>query len=92
MKYLAYTDQVHSQYFWRTYSGTELDYVEERTGNLYGYEFKWGNKQTKAPASWTETYTNSQYAGVNRENFLDFIAGSERVYSSLEASEDHTSI
>ena len=30
-----------SMYFWRTYSGQEIDLVEEREGKLFGYEIKW---------------------------------------------------
>ena len=60
-----------SSYFWRTYTGAELDYIEEYSGKLYGYELKW-SKTAKAPASWTETY-HSEYACVNKDNFIDFV-------------------
>ncbi len=26
-------------YFWRTYDQQELDWVEDRGGNLYGYDY-----------------------------------------------------
>ncbi len=60
-------------YFWRTYSGAELDYIEERDGNLYGFEFKWKPKKGKAPATWLETYQNASYQLINRESFTSFI-------------------
>ncbi len=62
-----------TSYFWRTYSGAELDYVEERDGQLFGYEFKWKSGKAKAPATWLETYDNASYQLVNRENFLEFV-------------------
>jgi hypothetical protein len=60
-----------SQYFWRTYTGAELDYVEEHGGKLYGYEFKW-KKTSKPPRSWLETY-NGDFKCLNKENFVDFV-------------------
>ena len=61
-----------NQYFWRTYTGVELDYVEEINGRLHGYEFKWG-KPVKAPASWLNAYPEATFTCVHRENFLEFI-------------------
>jgi len=73
MKMLSYTRGFSNSYFWRTYTGAELDYVEDRDGKLYGFEFKAGNKVKRAPKSWGETYQNSEYLCVNRDNYLDFI-------------------
>lgn len=73
MKLLAYTQDLASTYFWRTYTGAELDYVEDKGGKLYGFEFKAGNKVKFAPKSWSETYPSSEFLCVNRENYLDFI-------------------
>lgn len=63
-------------YFWRLQSGAELDYVEESEGQLTGYEFKFGNKKVKAPASWLEAYPNASFEVINRENWLPFVLGS----------------
>lgn len=60
-----------SSYFWRTYTGAELDYVEEYAGKLHGYEFKW-SKTAKAPQSWLDNY-NAEYSYVNKDNFLEFL-------------------
>lgn len=72
-KKLEYQRMYGSTYFWRTYSGAELDYVEERDGQLFGYEFKWKASKAKAPATWLETYGNASYQLVNRDNFLEFV-------------------
>ena len=73
MKRLAYTGGYASTYFWRTHTGAELDYVEETGGKLYGYEFKYGSKTTKTPASWLATYPDSSFASVNRDTYLPFV-------------------
>lgn len=73
MKLLAYNRDYASVYFWRTYTGAELDYIEEKGGKLFGFEFKSGSKITKAPASWINAYPGSSFTCVNRENYLDFI-------------------
>lgn len=64
-----------NRYFWRTWDGAEIDYVEDRDGMLRGYEFKWtkGSKQIKAPKVWKEAYKNSEFYVVNRDNVLDFV-------------------
>lgn len=73
MKKLAYT-RTHAQtYFWRTYTGAELDYIEEREGNLFGFEFKYGTRGAKCPVSWSNAYPNSTCQLINRSNYLDFV-------------------
>lgn len=59
-------------YFWRTYTGSELDYVEERDGMLTGFEIKYGKKIPKVPKTWADIY-NGQFQVINKENYLDFI-------------------
>ena len=73
LKTNSYNRHYCSSYFWRLHSGAELDYLEEYGGKLYGYEFKWQKKNIAAPKSWKETYPNSEFQPINRENFLNFI-------------------
>lgn len=80
MKKLAYT-RTHAQtYFWRTYTGAELDYVEEREGTLFGYELKYGARSARCPVSWSQTYEGSSYELINRGNYLDFVIEPEEHY------------
>lgn len=58
-------------YFWRTYTGAELDYIEEAQGALCGYEFKY-QKKGKIPKGWLETYPGASAKLINQENYLDF--------------------
>lgn len=61
-------------YFWRTYDKKEIDLIEERAGELYGYEVKWNKAKTKKPLEWLNVYKNSQYEIVNIDNYQNFIA------------------
>jgi predicted AAA+ superfamily ATPase len=57
IKFQQYSGMIVNNYFWRTYDQQEIDWVEERGGKLYGYEFKWStNKQPKAPKGWQSNY------------------------------------
>lgn len=73
MKTMTYHRQFANRFFWRTYTGAELDYVEESGGKLSGFEFKWSKKNGKAPATWLQTYPEAGYQCINRENYLDFL-------------------
>lgn len=76
LKRNEYIEHFSTQYFWRTYTGAEIDYIEEYGGKLYGYEFKW-NKLSKAPKSWIDTYSkeDAKFECLNKDNFIDFITG-----------------
>lgn len=63
-----------NNYFWRTYDQKEIDHVEERDGRLFGYEFKWAPRHTKAPAQWLEAYPEGSFEVIDRTNYLPFIA------------------
>ncbi len=71
MKYRHHHFINANQYFWRTYNGAEMDLVEERGGELKGYEIKWGKKRTH-PKSWLD-HKGASYRTIDRENFMEFI-------------------
>jgi predicted AAA+ superfamily ATPase len=62
-----------NSFFWRTYTGAELDYVEQGGGQLSGVEIKWGDKIVKAPKSWLENYSEADFKTINTQNYQDFI-------------------
>ncbi len=62
-----------NNYFWRTWEGKEIDFIEEREGKLHGYEFKWKDKFVKAPKEWLKNYPGSSFQVVSPENYLEFI-------------------
>ncbi len=63
-----------NSFFWRTYTGAELDYLEQGDGKLSGFEIKWGNKFAKAPQSWIDNYSEAEFKSVNMDNYLEFVA------------------
>ena len=73
MKTAQYKNIHSNKFFWRTYDQKEIDFLEERDGGIYGYEFKWGNARVKEPKLFKETYANSEYLVINRDNYLDFL-------------------
>ncbi len=73
MKLNSYREEHKNLYFWRTYTGAEIDFIEEYDSELHAYEFKWSTKIPKPPKTWLETYKNATFDYVNRDNFLDFI-------------------
>jgi len=72
LKKQEYKQIYANNYFWRTWEGQEIDWVEERDGKLFGFEFKWKNKEIKAPAQWLATYSNASFEVVTQDNFLEF--------------------
>lgn len=73
MKRNSYLSHGTNYYFWRTYDQKEVDLVEENSGKLSGFEFKWKNKKTKSPKLWLATYDNASYKEINTENYLEFL-------------------
>lgn len=73
MKTQTYRRKGINRYYWRTYTGAELDYVEENDGLLHGFEFKFNLKAVNAPNSWSENYPNASFKTINRDNYLDFL-------------------
>lgn len=72
LKKQHYTRLWSHNFFWRTYDQKEIDWVEEREGALFGFEFKW-NQAIKAPKLWLETYPNASFECITKDNYLPFI-------------------
>lgn len=69
LKYQEYKRLSSNNYFWRTYEQQEIDWVEERDGSLFGYEFKWKESKVKIPSQWRNAYPNSSFEVINQYNF-----------------------
>ncbi len=63
-------------YFWRTYDRKEIDYIEEFSGQLSGYEFKWGsgNLRQATKTEFLNAYPGSVLSTVNQRNFSEFLS------------------
>ncbi len=74
LKYNQAKGRFVNKYFWRMYSGQEVDYIEEHSGQLDGFEFKYSEKaKIKTPSKFLETYDNSSVNVVNSQNIWSFI-------------------
>lgn len=74
LKLQEYSKLHTANFFWRTHTQQEIDWIEDRGGYLYGYEFKWGDKKKyKKPALWVKAYPKASFEVINRNNYLDFI-------------------
>jgi len=62
-----------NNYFWRTYDQQEIDWIEEREGSLFAYEFKWKEGKVKTPTQWKSNYPDSQFEVINMNNFQNWI-------------------
>jgi predicted AAA+ superfamily ATPase len=74
MKKLSYTNQWADRYFWRSFTQTEVDYIELCNNVMSAYEFKWGTKKTiKIPELFSNTYPNASWEIIHPENYTQFI-------------------
>ena len=69
IKYQEYNKISSNNYFWRTYEQQEIDWVEEREGFLFGYEFKWKESKVKTPSQWINAYPDSSFEVIHINNF-----------------------
>jgi len=58
-------------FYWRVYTGAEVDLVEAYDGKLLGYEIKASTKIAKAPKSWSTAYPDSEFHTINMDNWIE---------------------
>ncbi len=73
MKQNLYKNTFSRMYFWRTKQQQEIDFVEEKDGRIYGWEFKWkAKKNIRLSRTFTETYSAESMV-IDKSNFRDFV-------------------
>lgn len=72
LKFNGYNNLSFLPYFWRTYDQKEIDYIEDREGKLFAYEFKWSDS-AKPPKEFLRIYPNAEFQTINKDNYMDFI-------------------
>ena len=76
IKYTDYHQIYTNRYFWRTKNKQEIDYIEERGGKLYAYEFKWSkHKKAKIPEAFLQAYPEAETKIITPDNYIEFITG-----------------
>ena len=73
LKYQSYKRISSNNYFWRTYEQQEIDWVEERDGSLFGYEFQWKEDKVKIPTQWKSAYSGASFELINVNNFNEWL-------------------
>ena len=73
LKYQEYKRISSNNYFWRTYEQQGIDWVEERDGSLFGYEFKWKEEKVKIPTQWKSAYPDASFELININNFSEWL-------------------
>lgn len=85
VKYLEYSSISTDSYFWRTYDRKEIDLVEERGGQITGYEIKWKErKASRASRAWKKGYPGTDFHVITGENYLDYIMPGGRDWEENE--------
>ena len=73
-KYLQEQKMICEQYFWRSHTKKEVDYIEKRDKEIRGYEFKINAGKKKIPREFLETYKGSKVEIIDKNNFWNFIS------------------
>jgi len=78
IKLQQYHKLYSNNYFWRTIQKQEIDFIEERDGQIYAFEFKWNKRpKDKIPSSFIREYNAIGHI-VDKQNFREFILPKER--------------
>lgn len=73
MKYNQNRRHRVNAYFWRTYEGQEIDYLEEGSGQLLAFECKWSKTTARIPSAFDKSYPGSHFHVVHSQNYLTFL-------------------
>ena len=73
IKKQIYLETFSNFYFWRTYDRQEIDLIEIIDSNISAFEFKWGEKNAKAPKAFIDNYPGAKFNTINRLSFFDFL-------------------
>jgi predicted AAA+ superfamily ATPase len=78
IKLQQYHKLYSNNYFWRTIQKQEIDFIEERDGQIYAFEFKWNKRpKDKIPSSFIREYNAIGHI-VDKQNFREFILPKEQ--------------
>ena len=73
MKALQNARRHFSAYFWRTHQQQEMDYVEDRDGQLLAAEIKWQARKARIPQPFLKAYPNAATSIVTPDTLPDFL-------------------
>lgn len=77
IKFTSYSHLWCNRYFWRTHEQKEIDYVEDRDGQLSAFEFKYSTKKKViVPKHFAEAYPSATFKVITPDNFEEFVLNS----------------
>lgn len=62
-----------NNFFWRTWDKQEIDWLEEKEGNLFGYEFKFTGQKPRGQRQFARSYPEAKFQLITSQNYLDFV-------------------
>lgn len=69
----GYIQKSVTSYFWRAYTGSEIDYIEQEGEKYFTYEFKFRKDKARLSKKFTDSYGETELKVINKENFLEFV-------------------
>lgn len=77
-KFLHFQEIYANRYFWRTKQQQEIDYIEDRDGQLHACEFKWSVKNKDSLSgrfskTFLNAYPNSTTKVITLENYTEWL-------------------
>ncbi len=73
IKFLKNSGIDRRNYFWRSLSKQEVDYIEEEAGSIYGFEIKWKEDRLRVPKPFLDAYPHAKCFLINSKNYMKFI-------------------
>ena len=74
IKFTSYSHLWCNRYFWRTHEQKEIDYVEDRDGQLSAFEFKYSpKKKVVIPKHFAEAYPTATFKVITPDVFEEFV-------------------
>ncbi|MBL7876574.1 MAG: ATP-binding protein [Cyclobacteriaceae bacterium] len=74
-KFTQYNSIWCNRFFWRTKQQQEIDYIEDRDGKLYAFEFKWkSTKNAKPSLTFTKAYPENEFSIITPDNYQSFLS------------------
>ena len=75
LKMNAYKNRFVRSFYWRLYTGAEIDLIEESEGRVCAYEIKANKRLSPSPKTWSETYPQATFQTINMDNWLEWVVG-----------------
>jgi uncharacterized protein len=73
IKFNQYKKRDVQYYFWRTYDGQEIDFIEIEGDKMEAFECKFSKEKIKTPAAFAKFYPSATVTVLNKNNYLEYI-------------------